>query len=430
MVRLLAIVAMLLVAMSGAAEAKTVKPAKQAKAKAYDLKAAVRSYFQAPDGRRDAIAADIASHANAVQVVKTIASLEPVLAAKVKGDHETRQVAGGSYVVVLPNGYTHRRAWPLHIALHGKGESQSASTMCDRYWNGDAAAAGFVLACPDHPGGDWKTPSGEALVLSTYRDVLARYNIKANQVSLGGFSAGAIGTWHIGAKYPDLFAALVPRAGVGPSTDDDLIANFKSMPVWACHGRDDRNIPITRPGATRSMVLALRKAKCFTRSSIYKEFANVAHDFRSDLNRSVLRWLAGKKRATPREAKTVEAVLLPDRSEKTAWFVEVESDVRQRLRATVGADNDVSIEIGSPAHARRLTVYVNKHVADVGKAVTVRVNGRSFVIAPRDDVALALSTYAQSRDVRRTFVARHSISRDQIAGLPPSLALATDPATR
>ena len=405
-------------ARSASAKSKAVKSA-VAKAKPFDLKSAVRGYFAAPEAKRADLAKEIAEHASGTQVVKILGAIEPVLAAKVGGLRETRSVNGGSYLILLPNGYSHRRSWPLHIALHGKGESQNAARICDDYWQGAPAAAGFVLACPNLAGGEWKTPAGEALVMAVRRDVLGRYNIRANQVSLGGFSAGAIGAWHIGAKYPDLFAAVMPRSGMGPSSDVDLLRNFATLPVWATHGTVDSNIPISRPGATRSMVTALRKARAFPKTSVYKELKGVAHDFASHLNKSALRWLAARKRSTVREARSVDLVVLPDRREKTAYFVDIESGVRQRLRATVGADNAISLQLSEPAQVTRLTVYINKQVADPGRAVVLRVNGRAFDFRPADDVALALSSYAESHDLRRTFLGRHVVARSQIADLPP-----------
>ncbi len=404
-----------------AAPAKA-KPAKTAvaKSKPFDLKSAVRGYFTASEGKRADLAKEIASHASATQVLKVIGAIEPVLAAKVNGLRETRSVNGGSYLILLPNGYSHRRSWPLHIALHGKGESQNAARICDDYWQGAPAAAGFVLVCPNLPGGDWKSPSGEALVMATRRDVLGRYNIRANQVSLGGFSAGAIGAWYIGAKYPDVFSAVMPRSGMGPSTDLDLLKNFTTLPVWATHGTADSNIPIARPGATRSMILALRKARAFPKTSVYKELKGVAHDFASHLNKSALRWLAARKRSTAREAKSIDLFVLPDRREKTAYFVDLESGSRERLRATVGPDNAVSLQVSEPAQVTRLTVYFNKHVVDPGHAVTLRINGRAFEVRPEDDVALVLSSYAESHDLRRTFQGRHVVSRSQMADLPPA----------
>ena len=152
---------------------------------------------------------------------------------------------------------------------------------------------------------------------------------------------------------------------------------------------------------------------------MYKELKGVAHDFASHLNKSALRWLAARKRSTVREAKSVELVVLPDRRDKTAYFVDIESGVRQRLRATVGADNAISLQLSEPAQVTRLTVYINKHVADPGRAVVLRVNGRAFEFRPADDVALVLSSYAESHDLRRTFQGRHVVARSQIADLPP-----------
>jgi pimeloyl-ACP methyl ester carboxylesterase len=279
----------------------------------------------------------------------------------------------------------------------------------------------MILACPNLPGGDWKSPVGERMVLAVRRDVLASFNVKADMVTLGGFSAGAIGTWALGARYPDLFAAIVPRSGRGPG-DDDLLHNLSGVPVYAMHGTADRNIPVT---ATRDVVRSLRKEGLFAKGSVYKERRGVAHDFGSDLNRSVAQWLVRKKRPSPRQAGRLDMTVLPDRVEDVAWFVKVDSSTRQRLRVTVAKDNVVNVRLSEPGRVSRLTVLLNKQVVDPARPVTLVVNGRTLRVPAEDDAALMLSTYDESLDLRRSFSNRFVVGREQIADLPPDRSLET-----
>jgi poly(3-hydroxybutyrate) depolymerase len=391
--------------------AKPVKPAKPAP---FDLRTAVRSWLTGPADRRAALLQEIERRATADQVFQAIGKLEPVAAAKIPKDlRATHNSASGQYLVLLPKGYTHRRSWPLIVALHGKGENQNPSRMCDSYWGGAPAKAGFLMACPALGGGEWWKPQGEKVVMDTVADVLARYNVKANQVSLSGFSAGAMGAWAIGARMPDRFAAMNPRSGKA-LVDSDLLRNLGTIPIFASHGTADENIAVS---GTREVVAGLRKARAFGKSSVYRELKGVAHDFAASLNPSVLRWLAGKKRATPREAKSLDLVVAPDRAAKLVQFLELESSGRQRVHASI-AGNDVSIRLSNPASVSKITVYFNRHVVDPGKPVTLRVNGRPFTVAPRGDPELVLKTYAAQHDLRRTFLYRHSVTHNQIADLP------------
>ena len=51
-----------------------------------------------------------------------------------------------------------------------------------------------------------------------------------------------------------MFAAAVPMAGEGDAT---LAENIVDVPVWAFHGRFDRNVPVS---GSRNIVEASRKA--------------------------------------------------------------------------------------------------------------------------------------------------------------------------
>ena len=71
-------------------------------------------------------------------------------------------------------------------------------------------------------------------------EVLSRvrkdYRINESRIYLMGHSMGAIGTWAIAAKYPDIWAALAPFSGLGnPAT----IERMKHIPQIVVHGDAD-----------------------------------------------------------------------------------------------------------------------------------------------------------------------------------------------
>jgi predicted peptidase len=63
---------------------------------------------------------------------------------------------------------------------------------------------------------------------------------------------GAIGTWALGAKYPDIWAALVPFSGVGSPL---AAARMKAIPQYVVHGDAD---PTVNVSGSRTMVAALK----------------------------------------------------------------------------------------------------------------------------------------------------------------------------
>ena len=73
--------------------------------------------------------------------------------------------------------------------------------------------------------------------------VLARvrqhYKVDDTRIYLMGHSMGAIGTWFLGAKYPDIWAALGTIAGTGsPQT----IARMRHIPQFVVHGDADPTV--------------------------------------------------------------------------------------------------------------------------------------------------------------------------------------------
>ena len=86
--------------------------------------------------------------------------------------------------------------------------------------------------------------------------VLARvrqlYKIDDSRIYLMGHSMGAIGTWKIAPKNPDLFAAIATFAGSGAPATLERIA---TMPEFIVHGDAD---PTVNVAGSRAMVAKLK----------------------------------------------------------------------------------------------------------------------------------------------------------------------------
>ena len=136
------------------------------------------------------------------------------------------------YRVYVPKGYAASKATPLVIALHGLGANEDS--FFDSYSQLPPQLAekhGFLMAAPlgyRRDGFYGSTMMGgadaasrrrveysEKDVLEVLRLMKAAYNVDESRIYLMGHSMGAIGTWALGAKYPQIWAALVPFSGVG-----------------------------------------------------------------------------------------------------------------------------------------------------------------------------------------------------------------------
>ncbi|MBI1873480.1 MAG: prolyl oligopeptidase family serine peptidase, partial [Acidobacteria bacterium] len=68
-----------------------------------------------------------------------------------------------------------------------------------------------------------------------------------------GHSMGAIGTWYLTAKYPEVWAAVAPFSGLGAPAS---VARMKHIPQFVVHGDAD---PTVNVSGSRTMVAEMKK---------------------------------------------------------------------------------------------------------------------------------------------------------------------------
>jgi dipeptidyl aminopeptidase/acylaminoacyl peptidase len=87
-------------------------------------------------------------------------------------------------------------------------------------------------------------------VMNVLALVRKEFNIDPNRIYLMGHSMGGGGTWHIGIKYPEIWAALAPVAPAFYTSPDELV-KIKNTPVIVVQGDDD---PFVSVNNTRQFV--------------------------------------------------------------------------------------------------------------------------------------------------------------------------------
>ena len=191
------------------------------------------------------------------------------------GDFERHYLLAGAnevmpYRVYVPKAYSASRATPLVIALHGLGGNEDS--FFDSYSQLPPQLAekhGFLMAAPlgyrrDGFYGSNLMGAADAAsrrrieysekdVLEVLRLMKATYNVDESRIYLMGHSMGAIGTWALGSKYPELWAGLVAFSGVGAPS---LAENMKELPQFVVHGDADNTVNVS---GSRNMVAALKK---------------------------------------------------------------------------------------------------------------------------------------------------------------------------
>jgi predicted peptidase len=90
-------------------------------------------------------------------------------------------------------------------------------------------------------------------VLEVVRLMRAHYNVDATRIYLIGHSMGAIGTWHLAAKYPEIWAAVGPFSGTGSA---ESVGRMMGIPQIVVHGDAD---PTVNVSGSRAMVAEMKR---------------------------------------------------------------------------------------------------------------------------------------------------------------------------
>ncbi|MBN1507452.1 MAG: prolyl oligopeptidase family serine peptidase [Sedimentisphaerales bacterium] len=200
------------------------------------------------------------------------------------------------YLLYLPTRYGENREqkWPLILFLHGAGERGNDLELVKKHGPpkliGQGTAFPFVIVSPQCPADLWWTEMLDGLV-SLLDEVQSRYAVDPDRVYLTGLSMGGFGTWALGCRHPERFAAIAPICGGG----EWFLANrLKTVPVWAFHGAKDQ---VVAPRESTEMVDALKRAGADVQLTVYPE---AQHDSWTQTynNPKLYEWFLGHRRNT------------------------------------------------------------------------------------------------------------------------------------
>jgi poly(3-hydroxybutyrate) depolymerase len=167
------------------------------------------------------------------------------------------------YALFVPSTYDKEKKAPLMVALHGLG-SNPQQIMKYRGLTDLAEKYGYIVAAPmGYNSKGWYGSKGakggkgepENLGVLSEKDVMnvlalvrKEYAIDDNRIYLMGHSMGGGGTWHLGLKYPEIWAGLAPIAPAIFRKAAD-VEKIKHIPVILIQGDKDSLVPVA--GARR-----------------------------------------------------------------------------------------------------------------------------------------------------------------------------------
>jgi predicted peptidase len=166
------------------------------------------------------------------------------------------------YVVYVPEIYDPKKPIPTIVFLNGYGECGTDGWRQVYHMGGAIMLAAdkwpFLIIFPqkqynrpDREQNPWEDQ--DEMMMAILKKCEKEYKIDRSRLYLTGLSQGGHGTWALGAKHADLFAAIAPVCGWGDKETAEKLAKAK-MPIWTFHGDQDQAVDIQRSREMRQWI--------------------------------------------------------------------------------------------------------------------------------------------------------------------------------
>jgi len=198
----------------------------------------------------------------------------------------TSQKANLNFILYIPRDYGENPAqkWPLLIYLHGMDRvNTSVEVLKNDYPLNDLDDQDdfpFIVVAPQGTGEYefWATDEMVNSIMTLLDEIESTLSMDADRIYLTGVSAGGNGTWSIGVRHPERFAALVSSMGYygWPPSVPENICDLLDVPVRAFHGANDELIPLD---AEQKLVDALKACGGNVQFTV---FLDIGHDIEAE----------------------------------------------------------------------------------------------------------------------------------------------------
>ncbi|GJM13656.1 MAG: hypothetical protein DHS20C12_20590 [Pseudohongiella sp.] len=172
------------------------------------------------------------------------------------------------YALFVPSSYDASQPAPLIVSLHGLGRTHDW-LMGYHGLLDQAEANGYIVVTPlGYIRRGWygsreiadmqDAQRSEEDVMNVLQILRDEFSVDSNRIYLWGHSMGGAGTYHIAAKYPDIFAGL-GVAAPAPEPDapmSSILNSIKHLPIFVLQGTEDTAVPVER---TRAWVAKMQE---------------------------------------------------------------------------------------------------------------------------------------------------------------------------
>lgn len=286
-----------------------------------------------------------------IQHIETLSSGEVLnLTFRSKFDYSLQPL-----LIKVPAGYTKSKSWPLLVVLHGLGDGPIIVPQIDS----------MVQIGPFGRGDMWYRDLGEKDVFECIALAKQIFNINPDRIYLCGFSMGGTGTFELGLRHPDTWAACAPVCG---NLDNlELIENGNNLPFWINTGSADRILPAkySKQAYQQAVKLGFDHWK-------YTEHEGMGHSFWIDWLK-VEKWLLAHKRIQ-KPSQVNFSCDKPDR----AYWVEITDKIGGEDIAEIKAQI-----VGQTIHVKTTnvsgyTIYLDSAPIELSKDLLIIENGKEI----------------------------------------------------
>jgi predicted esterase len=299
------------------------------------------------------------------------------------GDHALtfQSTVDGSvqpYRLFVPRAASGGKPLPLVVVLHGKGADHNTwfdVTPIKEH----AERHDTIVAAPEGRGDDVYRGPGEQDVLDVIQNVCRHCAVDPDRVYLIGHSMGGWGTWWIGLRHPDRFAAICPMAAMAPI---ELLPNARHLAPFAIHDAGDDVVPVDHSRRAASELNRLGILFQYREETGYGHSSKLIGD---NLDR-IFSWLEQHPRVT-RPQRITYVTKAPECGQ--AYWIRVLEAARPtgpaRVEATAEAPHRLVVKTSG---VRQLAVDLNSVPIDLDKPIDVCIDGQTLTVPQRTGLAL------------------------------------------
>ena len=273
----------------------------------------------------------------------------------------------------------------LYISMHGGGhcpkEVNDEQWMNQIYLYEPAEGVYIAPRAPWNTSDLWHRKGLDEMLEDVIRACVVFEGVNPNKVYLMGYSAGGDGVWRLAPRMADKWAAASMMAGhPGESSQINLI----NTPYMIWMGEHDhyynRNTLAKEKSQLMDSLSAAHPGKYIHSNNIIEGKGH----WMDRVDTAAIGWMAQYRR-TPYPKQIVWRQELVTR-QHFYWLTAPADEVEQGKTVIANIDgNDINIK---QCDYSKLTIYLNDHLVDLDRKVTIRHNGKKIArVKPRRTIA-------------------------------------------